>query len=81
MTSRQKSCVLFTMGCVAARVMIVLAVIAAPAAMLAQTDEIQVYDAGIAEPGIFNVTIHTNYTPIGRKSPAFPGAIVAQPLG
>jgi len=44
---------------------------------LAQTDEIQVYDAQIAEPGIFSLMIHTNFTPIGRKSPAFPNAIVA----
>jgi hypothetical protein len=43
----------------------------------AQTDEIQVYDAEIAEPGIFNLMVHTNFTPIGRKAPAFPGAIVA----
>ncbi len=49
----------------------------APAAVFAQTDEIQVYDAAIAEPGVFNLMIHTNYTPIGRKTPAFPGAILA----
>ena len=49
----------------------------APAAVFAQTDEIQVYDAAIAEPGVFNLMIHTNYTPIGRKTPAFPGAIIA----
>jgi hypothetical protein len=42
-----------------------------------QTDEIQVYDAEIAEPGVFNLMLHTNYTPIGRKSPNFPGAIIA----
>ena len=55
--------------------MIVLA--AAAARMFAQTDEIQVYDAEIAEPGIFNVMFHTNYTPIGRTMPAFPNAIIA----
>ena len=27
----------------------------------AQTDEIQVYDAEIAAPGIFNLMIHNNY--------------------
>ena len=43
----------------------------------AQTDEIQVYDAAIAEPGIFNLMIHNNFTPIGRKTPEFPGAIVS----
>jgi hypothetical protein len=42
-----------------------------------QTDEIQVYDAEIAEPGVFNLMIHTTYVPIGRKTPDFPGAIIA----
>lgn len=41
-----------------------------------QTDEIQVYDAQIAEKGVFNLMIHTNYTPIGRKSADFPGGII-----
>src|SRR5579872_7243737 len=56
---------------------IVLGMIAIPASLHAQTDEIQVYDAEIAEPGIFNLMIHTNYTPSGRKTPAFPGATIA----
>ena len=43
---------------------------------LAQTDEIQVYDAAIAEPGKLNLTLHDNYTPLGRDTPAFPGAII-----
>jgi hypothetical protein len=43
---------------------------------LAQTDEIQVYDAEIEEPGVFNLMVHTNFTPIGRKTPVFPGAII-----
>src|SRR5580700_580637 len=43
---------------------------------LAQTDEIQVYDAGIAEPGKFNLTWHNNFTLLGRDTPAFPGAII-----
>ena len=43
----------------------------------AQTDEIQVYDAEIAPPGIFNLMIHSNFTPLGRTTPEFPGAIVA----
>jgi hypothetical protein len=42
----------------------------------AQTDEIQVYDAGIAAPGQLNLTWHNNYTPAGRTEPAFPGGIV-----
>ena len=55
---------------------IALFLLLAPAAVFAQTDEIQVYDAEIAEPGIFNVMLHTNYTPIGRKNPDYPGAII-----
>jgi hypothetical protein len=42
----------------------------------AQTDEIQVYDGGIANPGIVNLTWHNNFTPIGLKTPAFPGGLV-----
>jgi hypothetical protein len=45
---------------------------------LAQTDEIQVYDATIAPPGILNLTLHNNYTPSGGAVPAFPGAIVPE---
>jgi hypothetical protein len=48
----------------------------APAAALAQTDEIQVYDAEILAPGKVNVMLHSNFTPIGRKSPDFPGGII-----
>src|SRR5258708_36889586 len=42
-----------------------------------QTDEIQVYNAEIAAPGVFNLTLHDNYTPNGRTVPDFPGAIAA----
>jgi len=56
---------------------IVIAFAATPAALFAQTDEIQVYDAEIAGQGIFNLMIHTNFTPIGRTTPSFPGAIIA----
>jgi hypothetical protein len=42
----------------------------------AQTDEIQVYNAEIAAPGVFNLTLHDNYTPDGRTTAAFPGGIV-----
>src|SRR6516165_3946753 len=60
------------------RIVLIMVCLAAwSARMLAQTDEIQVYDAEIAEPGIFNVMIHTNFTPIGRTTPAFPNAIIA----
>jgi hypothetical protein len=50
--------------------------LAMPLTALAQTDEIQVYDAEIADQGVFNLMLHTNYTPIGRKTPDFPGAII-----
>jgi hypothetical protein len=53
----------------------IVAGLAAPA--LAQTDEIQVYTAEIAAPGVFNLTIHTNFTPSGLRMPAFPGAVTA----
>ena len=43
---------------------------------LAQTDEIQVYDAAIAPPGAFNLTLHNNFTPGGDAVPAYPGGIV-----
>ncbi len=42
----------------------------------AQTDEIQVYDAEIAAPGVFNLTWHNNYTFSGSDTPGFPGAVV-----
>jgi hypothetical protein len=48
-----------------------------PALGVAQTDEIQVYDGGLAEVGTFNLTLHSNFTPRGRATPAFPGAVVA----
>lgn len=48
-------------------------VLASPS--LAQTDEIQVYNAQIAAPGTFNLTLHDNYTPQGRLTPAFPGGL------
>ncbi|MBV8052682.1 MAG: hypothetical protein JOZ80_15940 [Acidobacteriaceae bacterium] len=48
-----------------------------PTRMPAQTDEIQVYDAEIADQGIFNLMNHLNFTPIGRTTPVFRNAIVA----
>ncbi len=43
----------------------------------AQTDEIQVYNAELAAPGVVNLTLHSNFTPSGNTTPAFPGAVVA----
>jgi hypothetical protein len=60
-----------------AMVWIGLCLMAMPAVMAAQTDEIQVYDGEIAPPGIFNLMIHNNFTPKGRTVPDYPGAIVA----
>src|SRR5690242_12983668 len=40
------------------------------------TDEIQVYDASIVDKGIFNLTLHDNFTPVGVKDPGYPGAII-----
>ena len=47
-----------------------------PSPALAQTDEIQVYDAAIAPTGAFNLTLHNNYTTSGNTAPGFPGGIV-----
>ena len=55
----------------------VIALLAVPALALAQADEIQVYDGGLAPVGTFNLTIHNNFTPKGLTTPAFPGAVVA----
>jgi hypothetical protein len=51
--------------------------VAASAPSFAQTDEIQVYDANIAEKGKFNLMLHNNFTPDGQKTPAFPGGLVS----
>jgi hypothetical protein len=58
------------------RAALLFVLLAASGVAVAQTDEIQVYDAAIAEPGVFNLMIHTNFTPIGRKTAAFPGGII-----
>ena len=47
-----------------------------PFAVSAQTDEIQVYDATIDEPGQASVELHNNYTPVGRKTADFPGGVI-----
>ena len=56
---------------------IAVALVVVPEIAFAQTDEIQVYDGGHVDPGVFNLTWHNNFTPRGVKTPAFPGAIVA----
>jgi hypothetical protein len=52
------------------------AVFAGPTVTFAQTDEIQVYDAAIAEKGKFNLMIHSNFIAAGQKTPAFPGGLI-----
>ena len=69
MKSLQKT-ILFSFGMIAVSVALI------PKAAFAQTDEIQVYDAEIEDPGKINVMVHSNYTPIGRKTPDFPGGII-----
>ena len=54
-----------------------VALFAVPVLASAQTDEIQVYDGGLAPVGTFNLTVHSNFTPKGLATPAFPGAVVA----
>ena len=55
----------------------VAGLLAVPTMAVAQADEIQVYDGGLAPVGTFNLTIHNNFTPSGLRTPAFPGAVVA----
>jgi hypothetical protein len=57
-------------------ILIAVALAIAPKAAFAQTDEIQVYDAEIVDPGKFNVMVHSNFTPIGRKTADFDGGII-----
>ncbi len=56
--------------------MFVSAFLTFPPISLAQTDEIQVYDAVINNPGQFSLELHNNYTLDGRKQPDLPGGIV-----
>jgi hypothetical protein len=56
---------------------IVVILLTIPALASAQTDEIQVYDGGLASVGTFNLTLHNNFTPRGLTTPAFPGAVIA----
>lgn len=60
----------------AARAAAGAAVLLAAATAAAQTDEIQVYTGGIAEPGELALTFHNNFVVSGSPTPAFPGGIV-----
>ena len=46
-----------------------------PAFALAQADEVQVYDGGLAPTGVFNLTVHTNWIAKGVTTPAFTGGV------
>jgi hypothetical protein len=54
-----------------------LAVCAVLAQAAQATDEIQVYNAGIAEVGQFTIQQHLNYIPLGVKEPPFPGGLIS----
>src|ERR1700724_561641 len=41
------------------------------------TDEIQVYNAGIAAVGQFTIQQHLNYVPLGVKEPPVPGGLIS----
>jgi hypothetical protein len=56
---------------------VVVLTVVFPVAALAQGDEIQVYDGGLAPVGVFNLTVHNNFTPEGLTMPSFPGAITS----
>ena len=55
---------------------LILSLCGLPSTAFAQTDEIQVYDAGIAEPGVFNLTWHNNFIADGLKTPGFKGGLI-----
>ena len=57
--------------------LLLLFLLAWPLAARAQTDEIEIYDAQIAEPGQFDAALHNNFAPDGLKLPRFPGATVS----
>jgi hypothetical protein len=58
-------------------ILVTICLISVPALIFAQTDEIQVYDGEIAPVGIFNLMVHNNFTPKGRTTPDYKGAIIA----
>jgi hypothetical protein len=64
------------LGMFAAIAAALLFLLVSPIAAYAQTDEIQVYDAEIADPGVFNLMVHNNFTFDGLKEPRFPGGLV-----
>jgi hypothetical protein len=57
--------------------LVLAAFAAAPGRPANATDEIQVYNAGIAAPGQFTIQQHLNYVPLGVKDPPFPGGLIS----
>src|SRR4029077_9890019 len=53
------------------------AALCVPVPAAAQTDEIQVYTGSLADPHVFNLTLHNNVIASGSTTPAFPGAVTA----
>lgn len=56
---------------------VLVGLLATPSRAFAQGDEIQVYTGGLAPVGVFNLTLHNNFTPNGIKKPAFDGAVTS----
>jgi hypothetical protein len=65
-------------SCFCAIVAVGFALVLGARVAAAQTDEIQVYNGEINAPGQASLTLHNNYTPIGRKEADIPGGIVPQ---
>src|SRR5436190_12872170 len=57
--------------------LLTVATIDLPRGVCAQTDEIQVYNGGLAPRGVFNLTLHNNFIANGLTTPAFAGGVVA----
>jgi hypothetical protein len=60
---------------VAAAILIGGSILIASGGAARATDEIQVYNAGIADVGQFTIQQHLNYIALGQKDPPFPGGI------
>jgi hypothetical protein len=58
------------------RILASLGLVLYSVAACAQTDEIQVYTGEINKPGEFSVTLHNNYTPLGRTQADYPGGVI-----
>jgi hypothetical protein len=57
----------YAIGRLATKILIIFAFV--PAISIAQADEMQVYDAEIAAPGVFNLIWHNYFTPRAPTAP------------